>query len=89
MGVATPRSLYQYKPAAQKHGEIGKNACTDAIRLHPGAAQVALMSKQSVMVVANSRCATVEQDCTEQSFEWDLFTSPRNKVPAAGFFVSQ
>lgn len=26
MGVATLRCLYQYKPAVQKHSEIGKNA---------------------------------------------------------------
>lgn len=62
-----------------------KNAYADAISLHPGTARVALMSQRSVVVVANSRCATVEQNRMEQSFEWDFFTSPRSKVPAAGF----
>lgn len=89
MGVDRPRSLYQYKPVVQKHGKIGKNAYTDAISLHAGTAQVALISKPSVVAVANGRCATAEQDCTKQSFDGDFFTSPRDKVPAAGFFVSQ
>lgn len=46
MGVATLRSLYQYKPVAQKHGEIEKSAYANAISPHPGTAQVALMSKR-------------------------------------------
>lgn len=60
MGVATPRSLYQYEPVVQKHGEIGKNAYVDAVSPHPGTAQAALMSRMFVVVVAHSRCATVE-----------------------------
>lgn len=40
------------------------------------------------MVVANSRCAAVERDCTEQSSEWGFFTSLRDKIPTAGFFGS-
>jgi len=84
MGVATPRLLYQYKPVVQKHGETGKSAYADAISPHPETAQVALMSKQSVVVVPNSMCAAVERNCREQCFEWGFFTSPRDKVPAAG-----